>query len=92
MAVVILMAIGQTTQAPGCDDTKFCCCGKMTGKFCMKNAKSKAWLVGICETDDDAVYECETSYYPAKFLKICSEVKGCESLDPRRAGVDFCEV
>ena len=57
----------------------------------MKNAKKHALLVGNCETDDDALYECETSDFPAKFLKICGGVKGCESIAEGHDGADFCE-
>ena len=57
----------------------------------MKNAKIHDLLVGNCETDDDALYECEALDYQAKFLKICDGVKGCESIVEGHNGADSCE-
>ena len=59
--------------------------------MCIKNNNEGTLLRGNCEKDDDALYECETSDFPAKFLKICGGVKGCESLVPGKFGADFCE-
>ena len=101
LALVILMTNGvesdTTTASPStdkCDAAKFCCCGKMTGKMCLKNNNSGTLLKGNCDNSDgngNALYECETSDYPAKFLKICGGVKGCESILPGHFGADFCE-
>ena len=63
----------------------------MTGKICIKYSKNRELLIGNCEKDPDALYECETSDYQAKFLKICGGVKGCESIAPGHFGADFCE-
>ena len=84
-------AIPTTGPSGKCDATQFCCCGKKTGKMCIKNNIGGAYLIGNCEKDPDALYECETSDYQAKFLKICGGVKGCESIKPGTFGADFCE-
>ena len=74
-----------------CDATKFCCCRKYGGKICIKYSGNGSALYGNCEKDGNALYECQTAFYPARFLKICGGVKGCESIKPGRIGADFCE-
>ena len=88
-----------TTQAPTtptpstsdtCDSTRYCCCGKQAGKICIKNSDNGKLLKGNCEKDGNALYDCETSDYPAQLLKICSGLKGCKSIVPGHFGTDFC--
>ena len=83
-----------TTPTPStsdtCDSTRYCCCGKQAGKICIKNSDNGKLLKGNCEKDGNALYDCETSDYPAQLLKICSGLKGCKSIVPGHFGTDFC--
>ena len=70
-----------------CVISRDCCCQMETGKRCIKN---ETFVKGKCNAGPDVLYKCETTDYPAKFLKICGGVKGCLSYEPGKSA-DFCD-